>query len=112
MIPGWRCGQIKSIMSNTPDLRKKIFQKIVDLKKTQKEKLQKIRSQMKQLERQNLSTTGFTKLTSKSIKLIQTQRRANIILIKSDCQKLEEISNQLTSLELDYLKLSSSKKLI
>lgn len=110
MIHGWNCGQIKSIMNPASDLRGKTFHRIVELKKTQKEKIQKIKAQLKQLERQNLSTTGFTKLTLKSIKLIQTQRRANVILIKSDCEKLEKISNQLTSLEQDYLKLISSKK--
>lgn len=87
--------------------RSKLFKKIVDLKQKQKEKLQKIRQKMKHLERQNLSTSGFSKLTQKSIKLIQTQRRANVILIKSEFKKIEDISKELTSFEEQYMGLNS-----
>ncbi|MFB5607311.1 MAG: hypothetical protein ACE5RI_05690 [Candidatus Nitrosomaritimum yanchengensis] len=92
-------------MPNYPNERSKIFQKIVDLKQKQKEKLQKIRKQMKQLERQNLSTSGFAKLTKKSINLIQKQRRDNILLLKSDFKTIEEFNKQLTALEKKYLNL-------
>lgn len=85
--------------------RAKIFQKIVDFKGKQKEKLQQIRKQMRQLERQNLSTSGFTKLTKKSINLIQKQRKDNINHINSNFKKIEEFNNKLTLLEKKYLNL-------
>ena len=85
--------------------RTKIFQKIVDLKGKQKEKLQQIRKQMKQLERQNLSTSGFTKLTKKSINLIQKQRQDNVNQINSNFKKIEEFNKKLTLLEKKYLNL-------
>lgn len=107
MTPGWKCGQSKPIMNNIVEIRRKTFKKIVDLKQAQKSKIQNIKQKMKQLERQNLSMSGFAKLTIKSIKMIQTQRRANIILIKSEFEELEKISNQLTFLETDYLKIVS-----
>ncbi|MGD8917289.1 MAG: hypothetical protein PVJ16_00005 [Nitrosopumilaceae archaeon] len=82
-----------------------IIQKIIDLKRKQKEKLHKIRKQMKQLERQNLSASGFRKLTKKSINLIQKQRRDNITHLNSNFKKIGELNKQLTILEKKYLNL-------
>jgi hypothetical protein len=106
MKPGCRCGQSSLIMNDFEVDRTKIFGKIVDLKRKQKEKLKKIRKQMTQLERQNLSTSGFSKLTKKSINLIQKQRKANIDNLNSNFEKVNEFNKQLTTLEKKILKLN------
>jgi hypothetical protein len=92
-------------MTDYSKKRTTIFQKIVVLKQKQKEKLQKIKKQMKQLERQNLSISGFTKLTKKSINLIQKQRRENVTQLNTYFKKVEIYNKELTILEKKYLSL-------
>ena len=97
-------------MKKSSEARAELFLEVVNLKKLQKNEFKSIRQLMRNLERQNLSTTGFTKLTTKSIKMIQTQRRANAILLKTHAVRAEKISKKLTKTETNYLKLVSKKQ--